>query len=268
MTNQENYNFNQPPKKNNAGIAIALIVIGVLFLLKNLGFIPYGISSFIFTWQTLLIGIGIWNIFKKNYVSATVLIVIGVFFILPNLGIYVPNLAFYARPRITWPIILIIIGVVIYFGKNKNKNYRYQFDNSQQNNSTFNTTNEEPNTQQHYTSNQYLEYIDESVIFSNSTKFILSQNLKGGDVSVVFGEMIIDLRRAKLAGDRAMLELDTVFGSTIVFAPDDWNIQISNQTILGSFYDKRFTNTTTYKEGKPLLIITGNTILGSSEIRS
>jgi len=47
-------------------LAIALIVIGVLFLLRNLGWIPDGGALFNTWWPAILIVAGGWLLFKRR----------------------------------------------------------------------------------------------------------------------------------------------------------------------------------------------------------
>ena len=92
-------------------LGIILIILGSYFLLENLDVIDIHIPWYFFTWQMILIGIGLFNLLTGNSKAAFILIGIGVFFLLPE---------FFAFDiRDFWPVILIFIGVS-FFLRNRN----------------------------------------------------------------------------------------------------------------------------------------------------
>ncbi len=65
-------------------LGAVIIVAGLLLLLVNMGFLPYAIQHIIFSWQMLLIGIGIVSFFSsESRTPGTILILIGGIFIIP-----------------------------------------------------------------------------------------------------------------------------------------------------------------------------------------
>ena len=101
MSNQHNSNSGQ------LVTAILMIGVGTVLLLAKLGMLY--IPHFIFSWQMLLIGIGMFFIFyKDNWETGMVFITLGGTFLLIKLH----HLHYYDL-RVYWPVILIIIGVTI-----------------------------------------------------------------------------------------------------------------------------------------------------------
>jgi hypothetical protein len=113
-------------KNSNSILAIILIVLGGLWLLRQLGIyfdfpqlhfshliFPfrnffYGYGHFIFSWPVILIIIGLILLAGKRTTSGTVLVVIGGLFLLPKIFI-VPGLTI----ALIFPIILIGIGIAL-----------------------------------------------------------------------------------------------------------------------------------------------------------
>ena len=86
-----------------------LIIIGALFLIDNLGFIPFNITHYLFKWQVILILIGgtlIVNKPEKN--TGIILLSIGVLFLIPELHIFRS-----LEMRTYWPVALIGVGMLL-----------------------------------------------------------------------------------------------------------------------------------------------------------
>lgn len=88
-------------------LAVVLILLGSALLLNKLHFLF--IPWYIFTWQFLLIGIGLLLILTKDkWEGGAIMITIGTAFLLPRVfDITMREVWNY------WPVLLIIVGVVI-----------------------------------------------------------------------------------------------------------------------------------------------------------
>ena len=87
-------------QKRRIGFGIALIVLGAIFLVDNLGLVPWEFRHYIFQWEGILIIIGtviLINDPRKNV--GWVLIIIGAFFLLPDI-IHIP----WFRVSTFWPV--------------------------------------------------------------------------------------------------------------------------------------------------------------------
>ena len=98
--------------KNTNGRIIAgiiVLIIGIALLFNNFDFIQFPIKHYIFSWKTLLIGIGIVVIAtKKNYILGAFLIGLGTIFWMPEIF----NFQF-SLQQIFWPALLIVFGIVL-----------------------------------------------------------------------------------------------------------------------------------------------------------
>lgn len=180
---------------------LILVLIGSLFLLDNLG---YGIDvpRWVFTWPMIFIGIAIINIFTGNFRVALIFLTIGAFFYLQYFDL--------VDMRTYWPVFLIIVGLSFLL-RNRERRRMTESDEN---------------------------YFDEVSIFGGSEKKFISDNLRGGKVTSIFGGSEIDLRGSK-AQEGAVIELFTLFGGTDLFVPSDWKINLDTVTIFGGVSDTR-----------------------------
>jgi len=99
-------------KTNRSAFGAVLIILGALFLLRNLDLIPFSILHYLFSWQGILIIIGsVLLASRPNKSSGLVLITIGIFFMFPHIW-HIPGF----QMRTWWPVILIVLGLVIMVG--------------------------------------------------------------------------------------------------------------------------------------------------------
>jgi len=257
----ENNNFFKRGKDGNSiGFALFLILLGAIFLFLNLGTIPAMYKPILISWQMLLIVIGLWTLLvKRQFAGGVILIAIGAFFIYPKLSAILPEYFIHIDfdLRTYWPLILIFIGIILVVGwliPGNNQNKKYNTENDHQEDSG-------------KAAMQLADYIDKNVIFGGSEQIILSSNFRGGDANVMFGELIIDLRKAKLAEGEHRLELNAMFGSVIVYVPTEWNVEARTSSFLASFEDKRYQGIEILNSTSKL-VIKGSAMFGSGEIRN
>jgi len=232
------------PQLKKYMLGVVVIIAGFLLLLSNTGFLPYEIRHVFFSWQMLLIGIGVVSLFSsESRTPGTILILIGGIFILPRMF----DLNFNVM-HLFWPVVLIGIGVLILTKRIPRRNWKPGF---------------------HQPNNQTLDegYIHEENIFSGGKQRVMHQVFHGGHINCVFGGSEVDLTQATLADGISELEINTIFGGVTLIVPADWRIQLKMTSIMGGFADKR-----SYIKESPdpsrILIIKGSTIFGGGEIKS
>ena len=216
-------------------LAGLLIVAGTLLLLKNLGVIPYFIPGWVFSWQMLLIGIGLIIVLGKREgkTPGYILLAIGFYFLMPRIF----NID-YDRLWDFWPLILIIVGIALLVqltGKNEKKK----------------------------TSRETNMNLDEFHIFGGSEKVIDNQNFEGGSITAIFGGSTIDLRQAQLHPDGAVIEVFAIFGGFNIHVPSTWRVNNQVNAILGGQSDERIKGseiTTGELTIKGLVIFGGGTL--------
>ena len=104
-------------------LGIVLMFLG-LFLIADLAdIVPWRLRDFIFTWQALLIFLGLIFLSNKdNKGTGIILIVIGSFFLLPKFL----DLPYYWR-SLFWPTLLILLGLVVIFGSRRRGREKFVF---------------------------------------------------------------------------------------------------------------------------------------------
>jgi predicted membrane protein len=227
------------------GLVTGLLIIaaGSLLLAKQFDLISGRVSGLLFSWQMILIIIGIFSMRNRQGVTnGLILCGIGIFFLIPKIFMIHDN--FY---RSFWPLILVVIGAIIIF---RNLPGRKADTGPQM-----------------YESATADERIDEVNIFSGTKKVITSRQFRGGKITTIFGGLELDLRNAELGEGKNEIEFTCIFGGTTIWVPVHWNVQHKVDAILGGFTDARRTTLIADNPGK-VLIIKGTVIFGGGEIKS
>lgn len=104
-------------KDSRLAWGISLLTFGVLFLIKQLNFLPAEIADFIFNFKNypLILGL-IFLLAHKNKTPGLVLIVVAVIFRLSEIIRLTEHISDYI-----WPVLLIVAGSIILFGTRKGK---------------------------------------------------------------------------------------------------------------------------------------------------
>lgn len=227
-----------------------IILAGLVLLLENFNLVPYVIKHIFFSWQMLLIAIGIISISgNEKSTAGYILIMIGAFFMIPE--IFNMHVSF---ARVFWPVLLIAIGVFILF----RRGFREEILRRRHRHIGFNDTT---------ATNTDEGYLNEASIFAGSKHRVVNQVFRGGRISTLFGGSEIDLTHATLGEGRNELIIDCMFGGVTLIVPCDWRVVLNVSSVLGGFSDKRLSfcadpNSPNY------LVIKGTAIFGGGEIKS
>jgi hypothetical protein len=104
-------------KGNRLAWGLSLLVFGILFLVKELHFIPTEISNVIFDYRNFPFIMGIIFLFAhSNKTIGIVLVIVGLLLYLPNIIQWSQHISAFI-----WPALLIIAGVVLVFGVKRKK---------------------------------------------------------------------------------------------------------------------------------------------------
>ena len=236
--------------KGHIWTGIFLLAIGGIALARSFG-VP--VPDWLFSWQMLLIAIGLFIGFKKGFRDGGwfVPIIIGGAF-LANDYILEGDL----RSHI-WPLILITVGALFIF-RPRHRHCRGFKKKDGLQSETITPVSEESYTQD--------DFIDNVNIFSGTKKVILSKNFKGGDIVNIFGGSEIDLTQADITTP-AILEVTAIFGGATLIVPSNWAIKSEAVTIFGGIGDKRKIVPSTESPTKTL-VLKGTMIFGGMEIKS
>jgi len=234
--------MNSYGQNRTIGFGVLIIIIGFMILLHQLKMIPEQLDHIIFSWQMLLVVLGVYNLFfTQSRVFGYMLISVGGFFIIPEI-FTIP----YNFTRNFWPIILIVVGLFIVFrnGFGKKEAVDMSLDSKES------------------------QYIDEFNVFSGSEKKISMKNFKGGKITSIFGGSEVDLLDSELSSETNIIELFYLFGGSTIKVPNDWIVLNKVTAILGGFADKRKVSSPKESVPEKTLILRGFVMFGGGEINS
>jgi len=212
-------------------IGALIVTVGVAVLLDNLGIVRFGdVWRF---WPVLLIAYGASRLLESRtpsgYVWGGIMILIGTLFLLDNLHILTFDFNFF---DLFWPLIIIGFGASLLLRTLDNKR---TIPGGASTNPDLNVW----------------------CIFSGFKRRIQAQDFKGGDIVTVFGGVQLDLRHAAINGDRAVIDVNALFGGVDIRVPENWLVTMKGVGIFGAFEDKTIRPTPTPNVKNPELVITG-----------
>lgn len=217
-------------------LGIVLILIGIAFVSKTLDLFPQNVLHHIFSWQMILIVLGVIFITtRQNTTTGLILLILGLVFLIPNFV----DISYPIR-QIFWPVLLIAIGVYIILRSTISRKHNFTASGS--------------------------EYLDDIAIFGGGDKVLTSESFKGGKITAIFGGSKIDLSRSKLASGQNTLDVFCMFGGSTLIVPENWIIKLDVVSIFGGFSDKRHKRAENMEVGKEL-IIKGFAIFGGGDIK-
>ncbi|MFB6343348.1 LiaI-LiaF-like domain-containing protein [Saccharicrinis sp. FJH62] len=242
METHETIKYLKAANRRKIAFGLVAILFGVLWLLRNLGKLNPEFADYLFSWQVLLIAIGLIGLVgnKGQGVGWSILILIGGFFLLND--IYDFSIRLW---QIFWPILVIFIGLSMVLNRTVR---RPGFRNYKDISST--------------------DILDNVAIFGGSDVKIDSQSFKGGEATAIFGGSKIDLTGARLAPGIQVIELTNIFGGNTLIIPANWNVKLEVTGILGGFKDLRPKRFDGIRDTESTLIIKGVAIFGGGEIKS
>lgn len=103
-----NYMWNNQSKTKLIA-AVFLVIVGLLLLLKNLGFIEYILPGYLYSWKMFIVIIGVvMLVTKETKGPGLLLITFGVYLLLPDVFDV-------SRQQVNrwWPVLLILLGLYV-----------------------------------------------------------------------------------------------------------------------------------------------------------
>ena len=216
---------------------LLIILIGVLFLLGNLGRLDIG-DVFSTYWPLIIIFIGIWHLIAHEFRNAglgVILLLVGGFFMLVNLDVITGRVWVYF-----WPLLIIAAGLWLIFRP------RFRLFKEKA-----------PEIKE--------RDLDAFVIFAGIKRRFSGPDFRGGKATALFGGIDLDFTQASLADNKATIELTALFGGIEVLVPNDWEIVVDSSSIFGAVEDKH--KGAPPGETKTTLFIRATAMFGGIEIK-
>ena len=236
----------QPRRRNNIWVGLLILLIGAALLVKQINY--WLIPGWVFSWQMLLIAIGVFVGIRNQFKNPAwfILVVIGGIFLLDRA---IPGWHWHSY---MWPLALIVLGLFVILRPKHRRDWG-GWDNWKEGSSgdAGNLSDE--------------DVIDYTTFFGGVHKNILSKNFKGGEIVTVFGGTEINMIQADIQG-RVTLDITSIFGGTKLIIPSSWQVKSEVVAIFGGINDKRQAQNL-IDSGK-VLVLDGTSIFGGIEIVS
>jgi predicted membrane protein len=244
-----------PRATSKVWTGLFLIVVGILLLANKMN---AGIPDWVFTWPTLVMGIGLLIGVQHRFRNFIWFIpfAVGAFGLVSELK---PEL--HLRDY-TAPFVFIMLGV--FFIARRNKIHQFGRRREEQ----WRRVRQQREMQFDYDRVETTdgEWIDTTAVFGSTKKVVLSKNFRGGDITCFMGGAEIDLTKADIQG-KVMLDTTAVFGGIKLLVPPNWDVKVQTTAVFGGVEDKRPVVETKVDTNK-LLILDGAAVFGGIEIKS
>ena len=245
------FRHDRGPAKHFMGGAI-LVVLGVIFLLDNLGILRA--DQFIGPSILILIGLGLvatpWS--RGRALMGGFLVLGGGLLLLRNLG-YI-----YGRVwGLFWPLLLVAVGVLLLIRAVEGPKEHWR--------AHWHARGERwPGSDKPASPN----VLNEHAVFGNIQRRIDSQEFEGGEAHAVFGGIELDLRQAGTKREDVDIQANAVFGGIELWVPATWDITVAGAGVFGAYEDKTLPTRLTMGEKRPHLVVRGGAVFGNVTVKN
>jgi hypothetical protein len=221
-------------------IALAIIAIGVLFLLDNFGF-PVGVVWGY--WPVILIAIGLAKLVDSRdtpgRTGGAIIMIVGLILIGDKIHVpFLDNVSLWSL----WPLALIAFGIIMFWGALEGRHPGIPRGGS-------------------------TDGLNQYAIFGGGKRRITG-DFKGGDVFALFGGYEVDLRGASMAADEAVINVNAMFGGVEIRVPETWMVQMQVTGIFGGHEDKTHQPDPRLVPNPKRLIVRGATMFGGLGVKN
>jgi predicted membrane protein len=214
-------------KKGGLSFPLLLIVVGLVFLAVNTGWIPTIYKPLLQTWPIWVCFAGLFFLVHRVWFLSVSLLTLGLFYVIPQVGVINPALNIPGNFTHTyWPVLLVVAGVYFILHLilgHKCCLHKKSFC-SEMNASSFDTED---------------GFLRIKSTFDSRKHIVMDPVFKGGYIEVGFGEVVIDLRKTNLAEGKTLLKIQVSFGEAQIIVPAEWNVKVKGESAFGSFDDSR-----------------------------
>ena len=226
-----------------AGMLIGgvIVALGLTLLLDNLGIVHFeDVWRF---WPLILIVFGVSKVLEgrtpAGHVWGGIITLVGAVFLLNNLHILIFE---FDIANVIWPLLIIGFGVTLLLKAVDRRRYLDGVPVTKEGD------------------------LGAWAVFGSVKRKIESQDFKGGDALAIFGEVRIDLRKAGIAAEQAVIDVSALFGGVDIRVPESWSVVIKGAGIFGAFEDKTGPPRPDPNVKTPQLVITGFAVFGAAKV--
>jgi predicted membrane protein len=253
-----------------AVVGVIFFLFGLFLFLKQTGiYLP----KWLFTWEWILIAIGLVTGVKNGFRGSAWLIIlaIGAVCLLDN---FFPDIRAYKH--YIWPLLAMMIGLILIANagggasscKKTRKNLNDPAAGEAQGDYVRSEYFSYPNSSYSADMDSQLDQrIRVNTFFASQTKVNHSKYFSGGSITTIFGGTEINLLHADFQGV-AEINLSILFGGCEIIVPSDWEVRTEATCVFGGIEDNRKGYVYQGPSAKKILIIRGSCIFGGVDIKS
>jgi hypothetical protein len=224
---------------------LAVIAVGVLFLLDNFGF-PVGVVWRY--WPVILIAVGLSKLVDSREApgrtGGAIIMLVGIVLIADEIHLpFMRNVSLWSL----WPVALIAFGVMLFWGALEGKHVVGGLSG--------------------WSGSRSPDHINTISIFGGCNRKVTG-DFKGADLLAIFGGGGLDLRNATMGGDEAVVNVNAVFGGFEIRVPETWQVQLAVTGVFGGSDDKARQPDPRLVPNPKKLLIRGSTIFGGLGIKN
>jgi hypothetical protein len=252
----------QHPSHGHLIAGAILLIVGVVFLLTNLGvFYAEDVRKY---WPVLLILVGVTNVAfrsRRQFGGAHSALWGGAFMVIGGL-LLAQNFGYIHGDmwQVIWPVFLIFLGISFLF----RSRWRGIIPPG-----VPGVAGDWPSSPGPNTPGDHANVLNETTVFGGINRRIDSQDFEGGHLSSVFGGIEIDLRKANTKKDEIVIEADAVFGGIELLVPETWRVTVKGAGVFGGYDDQTHPSpTASGDEKRPHLIVTGSAVFGGVSVKN
>jgi len=222
---------------------------------------------------------------KSRIINGLLVLLVGIVFFIKQLDVYIPNWLF------TWPMLLILIGIIQLFKHNFQKTSGYvliviglalQLHDFYPNyiqlrffwpilimgvgismllkGGFFQVNRKKSNETE-----KQVETLQSFALFAGIKKRVTSTTIKGGAITSVFGGNELDFTQADFENELT-LSIQCVFGGITLIVPKNWEINYEVNSVFGGLDDQRIPVELNPDEPKKVLHLVGSCVFGGIEV--
>jgi predicted membrane protein len=228
-------NQDAPARRDRGPVigGVVFIVVGLVLLLEKTGYLPPGFG--LNFWPCIFIVIGLVKIvYAGGRPTGLALIAVGLVLQLHEMGIIHVNI------WQLWPVFIIIAGIAMLWqaltGPDQARSENPQFD--------------------------------ALYVFGGGDRQVNTKNFKGARLTAFFGGFKLDLTRADIEGDQAVVEAFATFGGGEIRVPETWMVIMKGVGVFGAYEDKTRHFQPDASKPTKTLIVKGMAVFGGIEVKN
>ncbi len=212
---------------------IIIIFVGVLFALDNLNILRAG--DFIRFWPLALMAIGLAKLLDAERAEGR--LIGGIFFGVGSILLLDTLHVLDFSAAVIWPLIIVAIGIFVAWQA----------------------------VMRERTPSDGTSVLSATAILGGVEKNCDSQDFRGGDITAIMGGCEIDLRKAAIKTDQAVINAFAFWGGIEIRVPEGWTVRLDGFPFMGGMTDS--THAPTTPSGQRLLV-KSFVMMGGIEIRN